>query len=213
MKEEFGLVDTVKSKPVLGPDDVLLLLTHLWARDTCIFPTEDQRESLAAIKLISIFTGCRPAELVDGSRRKVTCKYLQGNQGDSDGEEQDPPGDLDDPNYDAPDPWDNPNDTDYNWLEENATCDDDTGYLNKRKRSKALCYEDIRLWIVQNPLHGERDLVAMEVTLAHHKGVDNKPKPYATLPYIPIMELTRSEALPFSSAKRFFLSSVLSATF
>jgi hypothetical protein len=81
LKDEFGLVDTVKSKPVLGPDDVLLLLTYLWARDTCIFPTEDQRESLAAIKLLSTPTGCRPAELVDGSRRKVTRKYLQSNQG------------------------------------------------------------------------------------------------------------------------------------
>jgi hypothetical protein len=185
LKKEFGLVDTVKSKPVLSPDDILLLLAHLWARDTCTFPTKGQRESQAAIMLLSVFTSCRLAELVDRSQRKVTCKYLQRNQGDSDSEEQDPDSDLDDPNYDAPDPWDNPNNTDYNWLEENATGDDETEHLNKRKRSKALCYEDICLWIVQNPLHEERDLVAMEVTLAHHKGVDNKPKPYAALPLFP----------------------------
>jgi hypothetical protein len=47
---------------------------------------------------------------------------------------------------------------------------------------KALCYEDICLWIVQNPKRGERDLLAMEVSLRHHKGVDNKPKPYVTPP-------------------------------
>jgi hypothetical protein len=46
------------------------------------------------------------------------------------------------------------------------------------RKCKALCYEDICLWIVKNPKKGERDLLAMEVHLRHHKGVDNKPKPY-----------------------------------
>jgi hypothetical protein len=50
---------------------------------------------------------------------------------------------------------------------------------------KALCYEDICLWIVQNPKRGERDLLAMEVHLRNHKGVDNKPKPYVALPCVP----------------------------
>jgi len=31
---------------------------------------------------------------------------------------------------------------------------------------KAICYEDVRPWIVQNPTHGERDLVAIEITLS-----------------------------------------------
>ena len=54
-----------------------------------------------------------------------------------------------------------------------------------RRKYKALCYEDICLWIVQNPKRGERDLLAMEVSLQHHKGVDNKPKPYVTPPLRP----------------------------
>jgi hypothetical protein len=37
---EHGLVDTVKSKLVLGLDDVLVLLTYLWAREMYAFPTE-----------------------------------------------------------------------------------------------------------------------------------------------------------------------------
>jgi hypothetical protein len=53
------------------------------------------------------------------------------------------------------------------------------------RKYKALCYEDICLWIVQNPKRGERDLLAMEVHLRHHKGVDNKPKPYVALPCVP----------------------------
>ena len=46
---------------------------------------------------------------------------------------------------------------------------------------KALCYEDIVLWVVLNPQKGERDVLAMEVSLRYHKGVDNKPKPYVAL--------------------------------
>ena len=52
------------------------------------------------------------------------------------------------------------------------------------RKCKALCYEDICLWIVQNPKRGERDLLAMEVSLRHHKGVDNKPKPCVTPPCV-----------------------------
>ena len=49
------------------------------------------------------------------------------------------------------------------------------------RETKAICYEDICLWIVQNPKPGERDLLAMEVFLRNHKGADKKPKPYACL--------------------------------
>jgi hypothetical protein len=55
------------------------------------------------------------------------------------------------------------------------------GEFKKVKRKcKALCYEDICFWIVQNPRRGERDILAIEVYLQNHKGVDNKPKPYIT---------------------------------
>lgn len=59
----------IKAKPVLGADDILLLLTHLWARDTSIFPTEDQQLILATMMLLSIYIGCRPAELADALKR------------------------------------------------------------------------------------------------------------------------------------------------
>jgi hypothetical protein len=64
-------------------------------------------------------------------------------------------------------------------------CDAELDELGEAIRKyKALCYEDICLWIVQNPKRGERDLFAMEVHLRHHKGVDNKPKPYVALPWV-----------------------------
>jgi hypothetical protein len=58
------------------------------------------------------------------------------------------------------------------------------GLEEERRKCKALCYEDICLWIVQNPKLGERDVLAMEVSLRHHKGADKKPKPYANSPLI-----------------------------
>lgn len=46
------------------------------------------------------------------------------------------------------------------------------------RKHKALCYEDIILWIVKDPKKGGRDVLTMEVHFRHHKGADNKPKPY-----------------------------------
>ena len=48
------------------------------------------------------------------------------------------------------------------------------------KAQKALCYEDIVLWLVQDPNGGDRDVLAMEVMFRHHKGAKNKPKPYVS---------------------------------
>jgi hypothetical protein len=58
---------TVKSKPVLGVDDLLLLLNCHWARDKSVFPTERHRVQFALILLL-FGTGCQPAELVDAKR-------------------------------------------------------------------------------------------------------------------------------------------------
>ncbi|EDN93100.1 predicted protein [Sclerotinia sclerotiorum 1980 UF-70] len=77
--------------------------------------------------LLLIYTGCRPAKLVDAAKGKIAIGRDQTYEDD-------------------------------NWDDE------------------SLCYEDIRLWIVRNPIFGERDLLGIEITLAHHKGADRKPK-------------------------------------
>lgn len=46
-----------------------------------------------------------------------------------------------------------------------------------RGRPKALCFEDILLMVVRHPVTGE-NVHVMAVKLIHHKGADNKPKPY-----------------------------------
>ena len=48
------------------------------------------------------------------------------------------------------------------------------------RKHKALCYEDIIFWIVKDPKMGERDVLAIEGYFRHHKGADNKPKPYVS---------------------------------
>ncbi|KFY65136.1 hypothetical protein V496_02779 [Pseudogymnoascus sp. VKM F-4515 (FW-2607)] len=51
------------------------------------------------------------------------------------------------------------------------------GFEEERRKWRTVCYEDICIWIVQNPRPGERDVLAMEVCLRNHKGADLKPKP------------------------------------
>ncbi|OBT74038.1 hypothetical protein VF21_07827 [Pseudogymnoascus sp. 05NY08] len=178
LADEFKLRRTMKAKPVLGADDILLLLTHLWARDTSVFPTEDQRLTTATIMLLSIYTGCRPAELVDALKRaggKTTSRKRPHTEvwdsvDDLDEDECVDEGDgLDEPNYQGRAPWDNKSDSEY----DDDYFDPDT----VERKYKSLCYEDIRLWIVRNPTPGERDLLGMEITFSHHKGADRKPKP------------------------------------
>ena len=52
------------------------------------------------------------------------------------------------------------------------------------RKYKVLYYEDICLWIVQNPNRGERDFLVIEVSLQYYKGVNNKPKLYVTPPQV-----------------------------
>ena len=43
LKKRYGLDLSVKSKPVMNVNDLLLVLMHHWARDTSNFPMEWQR--------------------------------------------------------------------------------------------------------------------------------------------------------------------------
>lgn len=162
---------------MLGADDLILLLTHHWARNRSIFPTKDQRLALAAIMLLLIYTGCRPAELVDAAKDNSTSRQqvYEDDSWDSGYKSADEVKD-EDPIYENTEPWANPNNPDY---------DDNEGTDTLVREYKALCYKDICIWIVQNPTYGERDLLAMEITLAHYKGAYRKPKLY--IPYLRIL--------------------------
>ncbi|KAF7912284.1 uncharacterized protein EAF01_001305 [Botrytis porri] len=156
--DTFGLDNTVKSKPVIGVDDLLLLLNHHWARDTSVFPTERHRIQFALILLILFGTGCRPAELVDAQKKP---KSASSAEVISEGDESD---------------------DDHGMKYGNSTFGKNYNN-NKTERCDALCYEDIRLLAVRNSKNNKDHVLAMEVTLAHHKGHKRCPKPYkATSP-------------------------------
>jgi hypothetical protein len=55
-------------KTVTDSGDLLALLLFNVAYDLCIFPSERRRLDLAACYLILAYTGCRPAEIVDGEK-------------------------------------------------------------------------------------------------------------------------------------------------
>ncbi|PQE19655.1 hypothetical protein CJF31_00010054 [Rutstroemia sp. NJR-2017a BVV2] len=219
LAKEFTLRREKTAKPVLGADDLILLLTHHWARDTSIFPTEDQRLALATIMLLLIYTGCRPAELVDAGKVKSAIDRDQTYEDDNWDEEYEGLDKTkdDDPTYENPEPWVDPKISD---------CDDRDDEEVLTREYKALCYEDIRLWIVRNPTPGERDLLGMEITLAHHKGADRKPKPTTflfheeTLPILcPVSHILaiaiRDNAIKvdgFTHAEPFFVSNLQDPT-
>jgi hypothetical protein len=149
----------VKSKPVLGVDDLLLLLNYHWARDTSTFPTEHHRVAFALILLFLFSIGCRPAELVDA--KKKTGRDVAGSDNEESGDDDfaaDRDADMSSLADDGPDGA-------IGAVEPDAS------------RVDALCYEDIRLLVVRNPDGEGRDILAIEVKLAHHKGHNRRPKP------------------------------------
>lgn len=204
LKVKFELDNTSKPKPVAGPDDLLLLLVHHWAGDESVFPTEDNRHDLVTIMLFQSYTGGRPAEFVHSSkgkasqdplgeaenttvRKSMDKDYDDARDTDSYGNELSDDNDDDDNDDDNTTAEDLDKRTGHNDcynsdnMDVTMPIDKDNCHVTDihepLRKCKAICYEDICLWVVQNPKQGERDVFAMEVHLRHHKGVDRKPKP------------------------------------
>lgn len=185
---DFDLDITVVEKPVFGVDDLLLLLIYYWARDTSTFSTERQRVQFPLILLILFATGCRPAELVDAKTKKNKKNKKQrwpGLEHDDAGAGQVKDGGFEDAEMSAEADlgFDNDHDSavaDLGSENDGDGSDDDVNMSDvgmELREFKALCYEDVRLLVVRNPIAGEPDVRAMEVKLAHHKGADRRPKP------------------------------------
>lgn len=153
-------------KPVLNVDNLRVILTFNIGYDTTIFPGERHRINLAGCYQLLCYTGARPAELVDGERQKpkdgsiheLFSQNVVHSSSSNSGEDQEIPAD--------------------------EKSKEVLSLLSKevlrRRRPKALCYEDIQIMIVRHPTTG-RCMPAMAIRFIHHKGADNKPKPYAHL--------------------------------
>ncbi|KAL2048924.1 hypothetical protein ABVK25_010777 [Lepraria finkii] len=62
---EYGLRTVPKKKPVIGLDDLYLLLYTHWVLDNWTYRDERQRVQVAAGLLAAVFFGCRPCSLFD----------------------------------------------------------------------------------------------------------------------------------------------------
>jgi hypothetical protein len=180
------------------------------------FPTEDHRLDLATLMLFQSFTGCRPAELVDASKSKA-CLNPLAELDETDLDECSLLDKMDEDDYEDIDKMDDDDyDSSSSKTDAASSSDDahssDTSELDEYgdpiRKYKSLCYEDICLWVVKNPKHGERDLLALEVYLRHHKGVDKKPKPYVATPIPSELKLTDTKAQPSCFGSNLAQSSV-----
>ncbi|KAK6074568.1 hypothetical protein SCUP515_06440 [Seiridium cupressi] len=157
----FGLhPPNVNGKPVLSSDGLLSLLTFNIAYDSGTFSSERHRLNIFGCYLALAYTGAHAGEIVDNETdtpKDGTWEELYGSQTDE-GSSMD------------------------HLIE--YSCDEDPKILEeliseeykKRGRTRAICYEDLNLMVVQHPDTG-RDVFAMAIKLSHHKGADNKLKP------------------------------------
>lgn len=139
----------------------------------------------ALILLLLFTTGCRPAELVDAKKKKRrtaglnnndTCADDMSNEEFNDAEANADFGFNSDDNHDSAvadlgceDGNDNNNSSNEGVAISNAQME--------VRQFNALCYEDVRLLVVRNPVAGEHDVLTMEVKLAHYKGAKRRLKP------------------------------------
>lgn len=128
----------------------------------------------ALILLLLFATGCRPAELVDAKKKKRRWPGLEDDETGADDAEVSAGADFgfDDDRDSAVADLGSENDSDGS--------DDDVAMSDgetELRQFDALCYEDVRLLVVRNPIAGERDVLAMEDKLAYHKGAKRRPKP------------------------------------
>ncbi|KAH7160546.1 FluG domain-containing protein [Dactylonectria estremocensis] len=186
---KFNLDDLPKSKPVMGVDDLLWGLTHHWARDRSVFPTEDDRLDVPTIMLFQAYSAYplrEEAGKLGPTGNNDDSILFDDDDDDDDGYDGSVFGDDDDGSgYDSA----STDDTKINddaiadandhqeeaekWAQQEA----DNQETEPVRLHKALCYEDLTLWIVKDPKNGGRDVLVMEVYLRYHKGANNKAKP------------------------------------
>lgn len=154
----FGLRREPKVKPTMGPDLFVYHLQFLWAKDASRFHIGLHRIDDFAIRQICMWTGCRKHELV----------YNQPRNHEEIVKEYDDESDA------YPDVEINPHDG--NKPRRCWVCDEVDERTTPHLR--VVCWEDIDLWILQDPeQNGGRDKLAMQILLRFHKGHNNKIEP------------------------------------
>ncbi|KAH8119865.1 hypothetical protein DFH11DRAFT_1721770 [Phellopilus nigrolimitatus] len=150
---------SLRLKTVTESGDLLALLTFNFAYDHRVFPSERQRLDVAGCYLILAYTGCRPAEVVDGEKSIP----MDGCWDELFGDQTTPSSKATSPDTPA----------DQHSKEIARLLDLE---LQFRNRPKALCYEDVQFLVIRHPETGA-DTLTMSIKFTHHKGADNRPKP------------------------------------
>jgi Protein of unknown function (DUF3435) len=157
LKRLYILDTSMAEKPVMNVDDIYLILYHHWVMDTATFPDGRQRLQIDFLELLIAGTATRPAALVYVRRNEKRIKGHCIGEDDSEEEEKEEYGcNRNDSRDHGDSDWENEDD-------------------------KTLCYKDVTLLLLPNP-GGIRDLLAMEVDIAHTKGHLKKRKRYVSTP-------------------------------
>ena len=125
------------------------MMVHNIAYDETKLPDERVRLVIAACYLVLGYTGCRPAEIVDGEKKLPKDPRYKKLFQSRDLLQLDP----------GPDP----------------EFEDDLPRQSPL-RPNALCYDDMTLFVCRHPTTREHFL-GLSIKFTHHKGHDNKLKP------------------------------------
>ncbi|KAH9207213.1 hypothetical protein DL95DRAFT_415841 [Leptodontidium sp. 2 PMI_412] len=129
---------------------------------------------------------CRPIKLVDVKKKKKKKRRWPSLKDKETGDR-----DVDDNSFEDKDTevganadfgFDNHDSavTDLGSENDSNSSDDDviiSDIKTELRQFDALYYEDVRLLVVRNPVAGERDILMIEVKLAHYKGAKRRLKP------------------------------------
>ncbi|KAI1207667.1 uncharacterized protein F4807DRAFT_173788 [Annulohypoxylon truncatum] len=156
----FGLRIEPKHKKVLDPSGFTYLAYFRWVRDwRTSFRIGLDRLDDSLIRDFLMWTGCRRHELVYAQSPNKKTKIKEYD------EESDAYTDVDEP-----DPYISPR------IKKCWVCDG----VDERAEAqrKVLCWEDIDLWILHDPMRdGSRDRLAMQILLRFHKGHNKEMVP------------------------------------
>ena len=138
------------------------------------------------------FTGARPAEIVDNEKKRPMnglWEELYGTRIVS---------------------WNGDTQSDGKSADEDACLLEDmlSQETASRGRPKALCYEDVCLTIARHPEIGH-NVPTMAIKFAHHKGMDQKPRPYAPMTHSKKGTLTYGRTIFFFTGTRRLLFCVV----
>ncbi len=171
IKPKFALRIEPKRKKYLGPEAFAYLAWFRWVRDRTAFKLGLDRLDDALVRIFLMWTGCRRHELLYARPKNLDDKLKEYDD------------DLD--------AFTDVDDGDDEYIKKREPVCWVCGKLDERTDPKyqVLCWEDIDLWILRDPLGDGHDRLAMQVLLRFHKG-NTKQRVPTWFPFI-------EEDLPF----------------